>query len=315
MPAAFAETDAILEVEDEPAITVGALNFQSRRANDVDNIITNKLLRAESGSTSIWSVGTSLEYAGGNLRKPLSEDRPNIASTTATTDKAFLDGQADVKYNISSQHSLSAGIGVRWITPFSSERPRGYDGKRVDVANPFLNYQLLYNLGGLQSVLQVQPTIYTESNLTRLGYHSSLLVNQDSVIELGDSGFTVGFSVWAQYVRYDKEGSSGDPNDPDDYTADVRTEQADYIFGLSSVLEYMFNDTFNLRTVLYLYNYEHMRSEPDRTTYAKDTITQSFGLGISITPVIFLYPNIQFVPEDIRDDLTNVGISADISVF
>lgn len=294
---------------------MGALNFQSRRANDVDNIITNKLLRAESGSTSLWSFGSSLEYAGGNLRRPFDEDRPNVAETTATTDKAFLDGQVDIKYNISNHHSLSLGIGLRWIAPFSKAGPKNYNGNRVDVANPFLNYQLLYNLAGLQSVLQVQPVVYSESNLTRLGFNSSLLLNQDSVLELGESGISVGFSVWAQYVYYDKTGSLGSPIEPDSYVADIRTEQADYILGLSPVVEYQIDDTFNLRTVLYLFNYEHMRSEPNKNAFARDTVTQSFGLGISLTPVIFIYPNVQFVPDDIHSDLTNVGITADISVF
>ena len=71
----------------------------------------------------------------------------------------------------------------------------------------------------------------------------------------------------------------------------------------------------NLRTISGLWVYDHLRSERDNFTFAKNKIYQSVGLGISVTRDIYLYPNVQFLPEDIRSDLTNVALSANINVF
>ena len=79
------------------------------------------------------------------------------------------------------------------------------------------------------------------------------------------------------------------------------------------VAEYIINDKLNLRTVLG-YQWEQLRSTR-YTNYHKLAVFQSVGLGISVTRNIFLYPNIQFLPSDIRTDLTNIGLSAYINAF
>jgi hypothetical protein len=38
-------------------------------------------------------------------------------------------------------------------------------------------------------------------------------------------------------------------------------------------------------------------------------------VGYSVTRDIFLYPNIQFLPNQVASDMTNVGIQATINVF
>jgi len=50
-------------------------------------------------------------------------------------------------------------------------------------------------------------------------------------------------------------------------------------------------------------------------TWEKLKVYQSVGLGISVTRDIFLYPNIQFIPSDIRSDRTNIAMSASINIF
>ncbi len=231
---------------------------QSRKSIEADNIITNRQLRAASGSTSLWSIGSSFNYNGASLNKPLGQNRPNISGTTATTDVSLLDGQANIKYNLAAAHSLNAGVGMRWLTPFG-------DQQKFDASNPFVTYQYLFNLAGMESVLQVQPTFYTESNLTALGYSWSLLLNQDSAMEIGSSGLTLGYSAWIQYGMYNKNDQA------------VLSAQADWIFGFSPLLEYQFNDTFNFRTVFNIWNFEHLRSQTNRAKYLNDRVTQSMG--------------------------------------
>lgn len=281
---------------------------------DVDELITNKKMRAESGSKSRWSLSSELSYDGGSLEKPLAEDRPNIAGATGTTTKALLGGSVSTKYNINTRDSLSAGVGVRWIAPLTTDKPKNYNGDRVDAQNPFITYQHFYKWSGIQSVFQLQPQAYTNSNQTNLGYVAALTAAQNNIYELGQSGVSLGLYLFAQGNAYNKTGSIGTPGS-EDYIADVRTEQSDYLFGASPFVEYVINDRFNLRTVFNAFNFQHLRSEARNTTFDQNTWTQSFGLGISITRDVFLYPNVQFVPDFARNDRTNVGLLANVNVF
>ncbi|MGZ3721394.1 MAG: hypothetical protein ACXVA9_00605 [Bdellovibrionales bacterium] len=280
---------------------------------DVDDIITNNLLRAESGSKSRWSVASVINYNGSSVEHPFAESRPNIAATTATTPEALLGGQVSLKYNLSTKSSWMAGVGVRWFSPLAEHRQ--HKGARSDMDNPYLIYQHVYKWAGVESVLQVQPVYYTNSNLKDHGYVSTVLMNQDNMYALGNSKFSAGISMWAQGGYFNKAGPSSELPTDENYMQDVRDDQADYLFGVAPVLEYAINDKFNLRTVTNLYNFEHLRSVANGNTYTADTITQSFGIGIAVTRDIFVYPNVQFLPENIRADKTNVAINTNINIF
>jgi hypothetical protein len=273
---------------------------------DVDNIITNNLLRAESGSKSRWSVASVINYNGSTIERPFAEDRPNIAATTADTPESLLAGQISLKYSVTPKTSLMAGTGLRWMSPLRGERK--HTGARSDMDNPYLIYQHLYKWSGVESVLQVQPVYYTNSNLHDHGYVTTVLVNQDNMYVVNDSKFSVGMSIWAQGGYFNKSGPSADMDD-------VRDDQADYLFGIAPAFEYAFNDKINFRTVTNLWNFEHLRSQPNGNTYAADTVNQSVGIGIALTRDIFVYPNVQFLPEHIRADMTNVAVNTNINLF
>lgn len=279
---------------------------------DIDNLITNAKLRAETGSKSKWSLSSALGYSGGSVETPLSDIRPNISGTTGALTKSVLEGSISTKYNMNMQNSLSAGVGVRWITPLQGNAKRS--GDQFDASNPYLTYQRLYKFSGIQSVLQVTPTAYTNSNLLREGYVGSLAVSQDMIYEVGATGLSLGLYAWVQGATYNKSGPLGSPNDKD-YMADMREDQSDYGGGLDPFLEYQFNDKVNLRTVCNLWNYEHIRNEGRPTTFRWDKVYQSVGVGLSITRDIFVYPNLQFLPDNIRADRTNVGLNTNINVF
>jgi hypothetical protein len=68
-----------------------------------------------------------------------------------------------------------------------------------------------------------------------------------------------------------------------------------------------------LRTVFGWQVYQQTRRD-DTWTFEKRKVYQSLGTGISVTRDIFLYPNIQFIPSDIRSDRTNIGLSAYINL-
>jgi hypothetical protein len=70
----------------------------------------------------------------------------------------------------------------------------------------------------------------------------------------------------------------------------------------------------NWRAVYRYYWYQQSRAQKSSEWTTLDP-TISTGIGFSITRDIFLYPNIQFNPEDIRADRTNLGLSANINLF
>jgi len=274
---------------------------------DVDEVITNSLLRASSGSKSRWSIATAFNFNGGSLQSPLSEDRPNVAASTGTIPKSNLQGPLSIKYGITPRSSLLLSMGMRWIAPFSSSGPHDFEGQRFDADNPYLTYQYLYKWLGIQSQFQVQAIGFTNSDLLAKGYVGQLLIDQENMYEVGETGISVGASTWVALQAFNKTGPVGE-------LEDVRTDQSDYSFGIQPCIEYEINDRFNLRGVTSLWVFEHTRDMVPNS-YFQDKVYQSFGVGITITRDVYLFPNISFLPDDIRADKTNVGLNTNINIF
>ena len=296
---------AMAEGTNETSAKIEDVNGQKNvvPGDDIDETITNKKMRAETGSKSKYSFSSQLNYIGGSIDKPFAADRPNIAGMTGTTDAALLGGQLSGKYNISSSKSLLAGVGVRWISPLQgSSVPSGYTGKKVDADNPYLIYQYLYKWAGVQSAMQISPTFYTDSNLVNDGYVTTLAISQNNIYEIGHSGLSLGLYLLAQTGYYNKN------------TPQAEANQSDFTINVDPFIEYQLTDKANIRTVTNLWNYEHARNLA-ANTYIFDKVYQSVGLGYALTRDIFLYPNIQFLPDDIRADRTNLALNTIINLF
>jgi len=282
-------------------------------AEEVDELITNNNLRALSGSTSKWSIASIFNYNGGTINSAFSQDRPDISNSSGTTTKADLDGTINVKYNLGAKDALELGFGIRWIAPLAAGGPSNYNGTTFDAINPQFTYQHIYKLLGVQSVMQATFMQWTQADQTALGYDKNVNVDQEMAYEIPHTKLSVGASFYAQYQTFDKSGSFGS-NAQGNYIADLRSVQSEYQLALMPLLEYQLTEKVNLRTLVGLWNYEHYLNQA-ANTYTQDTIYQSVGVGVSVTRDIFLYPNVQFLPEHIRGDLTNVGLSATVNVF
>lgn len=274
---------------------------------DMDDVITNRKMRAEAGSKSKYSASASLNYSGGSIEKPLAEDRPNITGALGTTLKANATADVSARYRMTPTQSLSAGLGIRWVAPLETDgveadERTGEVQDRVDASNPYVSYNNVYKWAGIQSVFSAGVTLITNNDLRNAGYVSTYSVSQNNIYNIGTTGLGVGLLLSAGSGTYDKGGA-------------LKAAQYEYYVGAYPFLEYVINDTFNLRTISGVWVYEHSRAEADPFTFSKNGIYQSVGLGISVTRDIFLYPNIQFMPEDIRSDRTNVAMSATINVF
>jgi hypothetical protein len=151
---------------------------------------------------------------------------------------------------------------------------------------------------GVQSVTSFTGTYFTNNQLTTLGYNSSASVNQTFMYDVGQTGLSFGGSIYFGHYLFSKD----------------RDGLATNTIGVYPAIEYVINDTFNLRTVTGQWVYQQDNTMA-RDVWDKLKVYQSVGLGISITRDVFLYPNIQFIPTDMRSDLTNIAISASVNLF
>lgn len=281
------------------------------RGENVDEIITNRRLRADTGATSKYSISTSWSYSGATIKDPGNRTRPNITSASNTPTMASLSGSIAGKYSVSSTDALNAGFGLRMFMPFHENptedrvTPPGAeeDIARNDIYNPYLQYQKVYRMAGMQNVTRLTTTAYTTDFSRRNGYVAGLGFQHIMIKDLGASGASAGLLIGTEYNVFDK------------FDLASRTRSADYYIGFYPFFEYVINDTLNFRTISGVWVYDHYRSESRALTFSKNTIYQSVGLGISVTRDIYIYPNVQFIPEDLRDDRTNVAVSANINVF
>ncbi len=300
--------------------------------DDIDQVITNKKLRAELGSKSKWSASLDMAYDGGSVEKPIDEMRPDIYETTYSPKDVRLYGRVKGRYRVSPKDSISFGIGVEAIKPFHGafndvDKSHNY----TDVYDPFVNYTRAYNFRGLQNVTSIEAVLPTTKNSTKMGKLGYVSLSQTLIGTAFNNKLSVGVAVegyqylwntnddktFRDYTNYlvNSRGQSPEdvskdfPNSSVMASQQIESEAAVYPF-----LEWTFNDTFNLRTVFGYFSYFKTR-EDNYSSFQKQDTYQSIGLGVSVARNFFLYPNLQFSPENARWDRTNVGISATINLF
>lgn len=279
--------------------------------DEVDQTITNRKMRAETGSLSKWSVTTALGYSMGSVEKPLSAFRPNIRSTNSLdTLLQSIQGNVGIKYRATKMDSLKLSAGLRMMNPFlapntaqnADDRQKyATDSGKFDVFNPSIEYTRVFALGKTQNYVTLGQTLLTSASRRQVGYISETSLQHVIAYDFGGSKFTMGLLNALAYDAFDKTGPALTP-----FQVDIQA-------GFYPFIEYVLNDRLNLRTLVG-YTYEHRRNNPT-WTYFKNKVYQSVGIGISLTRDVFLYPNIQFIPSDLRGDQTNVALSTNINIF
>lgn len=281
------------------------------KSDKADELITNRMIRAQSGSLSPLSINSTFAYNGGSLNNPFAAVRPNILSAGNTALIAGMTGSINANYRMTKVDRVGVGAGMQMLAPFNSSietdnaRTRSEfeeNRQKLDVSDPYINYTRLANFYGVQTVITAGLRKYTTGNLTDAGYdfNTNLVVN--TMYDFGGSNFSVGL-----YAVYDRNFFSNDD-------AALAAFQNETIFGFLPQAEYVINDTFNLRTIVRSHWYQNDRLRPSNK-FTKRPVTQSVGLGISINRDVFLYPNIQFAYDDFRASNTNVGLQANINMF
>lgn len=314
MVAGVAQAEEQTQNQNANTSTVKVTDVQNaeEKKEDIDQEITNARMRSELGSKSQWSFKSSLGYNGGSVEKPFDAIRPNYRAAATREALTQLAGNVGVNYRISKGGNLSFGTGVVIMDPLHGDitkdfqdpraSAKGSDVKRSQVSTPYLDYSHGYRAMGMQMISSVQYSHYTEEDQT--DYYNLLgnvSVSQTVLADFGDSKWQGGASL-----SIDKDIAKG--------AMDQTEARYDLGVGLFPFAEYSFNDTFSFRTV---FGYFQFAKYEDHTT--SDLIQvepyQSMGIGISVTRDIYVYPNVQFTPKDIRADRTNVAVSANINLF
>lgn len=291
----------------EPDLPPVDTKQEPKKVDEADQLITNRRLRADSGSLSKWSISMFFDYKGGSLDAPTKPERPNIVNGADALTLQSLTGEVGVRYRITPRDSLTVSTGLFMTTPFHStidtdnqKLKENFDEhhQKLNISDPSVKYVHLAQLFGIQSVSLVKPTLITNNQQHDAGYRASVLLTQTFMKDVGKTGFSYG--VGFQSLLYTFH------NDNKNLSSSVS--------GIYPAAEYVINDTYNLRTVFGWQVYEQFRHQ-EKDTFTKRKVYQSVGVGVSVSRDIFLYPNIQFIPSDIRSDRTNIAISANINVF
>ncbi len=270
---------------------------------DVDDIITNIKMRAETGAKARYSIATAMGYSAGAVNDILSDYRPNLSGGTGSTDFTTFSGTVSGKYNFNTQNALFAGIGGRWITPLREGTPKSFNGDKFDAENPYVTYQYLYRWAGIQNSLSANETFYTNSNLQRLGYVTNWSFGQNSLYDIGRTGLTLGLNASFNVGYFNK------------HSAAVKPMQSTYGISITPALEYRVNEWMNMRTDLYIFSIQHRRDQDELTTVTRQKVVQGFILGFAITRDVYISPGIQWNPSEMKPERTTTWLSANMNVF
>jgi hypothetical protein len=277
-----------------------------------DQLITNRNLRSLNGSLSTWSFASTWNYQGGDINNPIGSSRPNVTGSKDVALVQNLSGTVGISYRLTEVDRLTLGIGLQMASPFSNEADSNFSesGKKefndtqgeLDASNPQLVYRRIMKPLGFQSILTATSTYYTQDALVDRGLESKNEVTLNSLYEFGKSRFSAGVVLQSAFFTHNKDDQS------------LEAVQPTFEFYALPITEYEINDLMNWRAVYRYYWYQQSRAQrSSEWTTLEPTI--STGIGFSITRDIFLYPNVQFNPEDVRADRTNVGMSANINLF
>ncbi|WP_148278792.1 hypothetical protein [Bdellovibrio bacteriovorus] len=292
-------------------VKVSDVQKSEEKKEDIDQEITNARMRSELGSKSQWSFKSSLGYNGGSLQKPFDSIRPNYRASATIESLTALSGNVGVNYRVSKGGNLSFGTGVVIMAPLEGDitkdfqDPRasrkGADVKRTQVSTPYMDYSHGYRAMDMQMISSVTYSHYTEEDQT--DYYNlmgNLSVSQTVLADFGDSKWQGGVSL-----SLDKDIAKGSFSVAGD-------SRYDYGVGLFPFAEYAFNDDYSFRTVFGYFQFAKYEEQGDLIQMEP---YQSVGVGISVTRDIYVYPNVQFTPKDIRSDRTNVAVSANLNLF
>jgi hypothetical protein len=280
---------------------------------DIDEDITNPKLRAESGSKSKLSLSTRVNYQGGSVSRGFGSERPNIRGNDPSfQERTGVGAGIDARYRWTKNDSVTVGTELSVLTPFQGDLDS--DSNQLNWSDPSIGYSRVGKLGNFQTNSAVGVDIGTSKETRAVKQEGSMAVSVNGLYVF-QNGAVAGLATALSYFAF--KNGAGEPTDartqrPGYYGGDRRVQ---YSLGVFPFAEYSINDRYALRTVFGYFNWMHLYGDAKTTRLLQQYVYQSVGFGIAVTRDVYLYPNVQFIPDDIRSDYTNVAMSATINIF
>lgn len=295
------------------------LKKADEKEKDIDNEITDARMRAQLGSKSKWSFKSSLSYSGGSVESPFDSVRPNYRASATIEAMTSLAGDVGINYRAGERDNISFGTGLTVIDPLHGDITKSAkdvrkgakaDLDRYEISTPYLGWSRGYRAFETQMISGVSYGHATDSDsIKKTRVFGSVSLTQTVLANFGQSKWNGGTSVSVAKNIY-----SGEVTDPGTLLRMQKGlyKRSELSYGLFPFLQYTFNDRYSFRTVFGYFQFTRYEGSNDNVQLEP---YQSVGMGVSITRDIYLYPNVQFTPKDIRSDRTNVALSANINLF
>jgi hypothetical protein len=283
-------------------------------AAKVDDEITNARMRADLGGAKKWSFNSSLSYSGSTLADPTNSLRPNIiAGATNFDDATSLNGGIGMTYRKDKNNAFGLSAAVVVYTPFAGDWTRtqidnptnpGRNVDRINFSNPSVSYTHSRKLGEMQYVARFSLTSFTEPVfLKQSGMLGSFGLSQTLAMQA--DRWTLGSYVNASIPLYQ-------PN-----LTDAQSQKESLMtLGLIPFMEYQFTEKIGWRAVFnyFAWQYRKNASKAGQAAFSFNTPQNSTGVMFSVSRDVWIYPNFQFLPFNMRSDLTNWGVSTIINL-
>lgn len=268
--------------------------------------ITNARLAASAGSDKKISMMASLGYNGGSLTAPLSSERPNYRGLpNAPLTKTTLGGSLSAGLRLTPEDQLRLGIGLSMRTPLHNNLSELTSGKSdagrpiYNLSTPSFSWNRTKRFGSVMVSTDLGTDIATDDqDITVNGSLGWVWASIDMVFTFEKSNWQPGFATVLSQSFY---GDNGVSNSSGDRRSNVG-------LGIFPFVEYQISDTYAFRSLFGFFNYTNYRDQ-GVGQFTQDGNYISMGLGISPTRKIWVYPNIQFNPNVLSANFTNVAIS------
>lgn len=279
-------------------------------SGNIDEEITNAKLRAESGSKSKYSLSARANYTGGSFSRAFGVDRPNLAAEPGAQENTSASLGLDARYRMTKNDSVTVGTEFAMMTPFQGNV--GETGTQLNVFDPIVAYNKAFAAWGLQQTASVQVSAGTSTESQGIDKNGNVTLSYNMLKEL-KNGVGVGLATDLGYNSYSSApGKNTATARPGFYGGDRRTA---WTVAFYPYAEYSINDRYSLRTVFGYFNFRHVYGDANSFRLLNQYRYQSAGVGIAVTRDVYLYPNVQFVPDNIRSDFTNIALNATVNMF
>lgn len=275
----------------------------NKAGGDIDEEITNARMRASSGSKSKISISASVGYDGGSIKKPLNARRPNLSGDPEILVASEFGGSISARYRANKNDSFTFGAGVSYLQPLQ-DSDKYADANEFNISNPGIGYSRVYKVESFQTISSASYTHGTSEGWDRAELNSIIGFSHTMMHAFQGTSFTAGFSIGFNiFNNGDISGLSDSEDSRNRFSA-----------GIYPMAEYRISDRFVARTVFGYFNFRNRR-QTGRMDFRRNYEYQSIGVGIVVSRDIWIYPNIQFIPDNLDIDNTNIAVSASMNLF